>query len=282
MPNTALYSVTGLDNGNVFIVGAGGKGYVWDGQAMSQLSLTTANNLRKVSFATQAQGYIVADGGFIYETRNGGQTWRTMSTSGYFDDWSAIDLIKGDEGLRGWVLGGTKGTRLFFDGTKWDPRTSDDRNPNHKYTGLKMFSPTSAVAVRGDDSGARIMTWDGSLWSPGPSSGPLFDLHALSTTQGAAAGYRGAVWQLGAGGQWTAMASKPNTLGQNLYAVRVLAENDMWVAGGRSLLFHWNGSTWEGDPVQVPLTPTIRSLWFNATGSEGWAVGDNGLVLRYK
>jgi ligand-binding sensor domain-containing protein len=282
LPNAKLYSVTGLDNGTVFMVGENGKGYVWDGSQLAALPLTAANTLRKISFASATQGYVAADGGYLYETRNGGQSWRVMNVGSYLDDWWAVDVFKGTEGLRGWVLGQGKGTRSFFNGTMWNPPGPADRNSGDNYADLQMLSTTAAIAIRNDDSGARIMTWNGSQWQPGPSTGALYDLHVKSSTQGVAVGFRGNVWELGAAGTWAAMADKPATLGENLNAVHMISPTDIWAGGGRTGLYHWDGLSWTTETVRVPLNPAIRSIWINAAGTEGWAVGDAGLVLRYK
>jgi hypothetical protein len=282
LPDVKLLSVTGLPNGTVFMVGEQGKGYVWDGAALSQIPLSTQNTLRRVTFATDTQGYIGADGGYLYETRNGGQSWRIVNVGVLMDDWWGVGVMKGAEGLRGWVLGHGKGVRLYFDGTSWSGPTAEDRNSSLAYTDIAMVSTTRAYATRNELSGARMMVWDGSRWTPGPSTGPLNDLHVLSSTQGAAAGFRGNVWRLGADGKWAAMADKPVTLGDDLYAVHMIADDDIWVGGGRTQLFHWNGTAWENATVRVPRTPAIRSIWMAPDGKTGWAVGDNGLVLRYE
>jgi hypothetical protein len=282
LPNIKLYSVTGLDNGTVFMVGEGGKGYVYDGTLLAQLSLNSANNLRQISFASATQGYVAADGGYLYETRNGGQSWRIVNTNSLIDDFWTVSVLKAPEGLRGFTLGHGKGLRLFYDGSNWNAQGPDDRNNGHDYTDMQMLSISSAVAIRGDDSGARIMTWNGTNWTPGPSTGPLYDLHMKSGTEAVAVGFRGSVWQVGADGKWAVMPQKPNTLGENLNAVHMIGPNDIWVGGGRTGLFHWDGQSWESAAVRVPLNPAIRSIWMSKDGSTGWAVGDNGMVLRYK
>lgn len=282
LPNVRLNAVTGLPNGRAFMVGDGGVGYVWDGQELSRLPLNSQKNLRQIVFASETHGYVAADEGYLYDTRNGGQNWRVASTGGILDNWWAVGAVRAEEGLRGWVLGNDRGNRLFFDGQSWSTSSPDDRNSNHKYTDITMLSATSAIAIRGDGSGARIMTWNGGNWTPGPATGALFDMHVLSSTSGVAVGTRGSVWQLGKSGQWAAMSRKPTTVGEDLNAVHMLADDDIWAAGGRSQLFHWNGVEWTKAAVVVPQTPAIRALWMASDGSEGWAVGDRGVVLRYE
>ena len=97
-----------------------------------------------------------------------------------------------------------------------------------------------------------------------------------------AVGARGSVWHLNSDGQWAVFPRKPSTVGEDLNAVQMLAEDDIWVAGGRTQLFHWDGLQWSKVALPIPQTPAIRAMWIARDGSEGWAVGDRGLVLRYE
>jgi ligand-binding sensor domain-containing protein/photosystem II stability/assembly factor-like uncharacterized protein len=281
LPRTRLLSVTGLADGTAFMVGEGGKAYVWNGKELAAMSIATTSNLRRVFFASEQQGFIAADDGFLYETRNGGQSWRMANVGSLVDDWWAVGLAKDGATFRGWAMGHTKGVRLLFDGTEWKSPTADDRTSTHDYTDIAMVGPNAAFATRGDASGARIMIWNGTTWMAGPTTGPLFDLDLRSATSGMAVGTRGSAWQLGSDGKWTSMSPKPAAQGEDLNAVHMLADDDVWVGGGRTLMFHWNGAAWTTVSVRVPRTPAIRSIWMAADGSDGWAVGDDGTVLRY-
>jgi ligand-binding sensor domain-containing protein/photosystem II stability/assembly factor-like uncharacterized protein len=282
LPRVRLLSVAGLADGSAVMVGEQGQGYRWDGTRLNDLSLAASRTLHRVTFATEKQGYIAADDGFLYETRNGGQSWRVANTGSLVDDWWAVGVVSSADGLSGWLLGHTKGTRLHFDGSTWATTSADDKNTAHAYTDVAVLGPAAAMAIRGDATGARVMTWNGTAWLPGPATGPLYDLHVLAPDLGAAVGAKGTVWRLGTGGTWSAMAPKPPALGQDLNAVFMRSATDIWVAGGRTQLFHWDGKAWSAATVRVPQTPAIRSLWLSADGATGWAVGDDGVVLRYE
>jgi hypothetical protein len=277
-----MLSVAGLPDGGAVMVGEQGRGYRWDGERWSDLALPASRALRKVSFAGDKLGYIAADEGFLYETKNGGQSWRVVNTGSLLDDWWAVGVMSDADGLGGWLLGHAKGTRLRLAGSSWAATGPDDKNTAHQYTDVAVLAPNQAVAIRGDSTGARLMTWNGTVWSAGPMTGPLYDLHVPAGDLGAAVGAKGSVWRLGAGGNWAAMAPKPAALGQDLNAVHVRGADDLWVAGGRTQIFHWDGEAWAAHTVRVPQTPAIRSLWISPDGAQGWAVGDEGVVLRYE
>jgi len=280
LPRVDFHGVTGTDANHVWFVGDQGTVLFWDGEQMFSQAVPTTNTLRRIFVLSATRGYIVADGGKFMDTTNGGMRWKNVRTGGYEDDWRAVSAIQGPEGIRGWLLGHDKGLRLFFNGSTWAPSGPGDRNTGHEYSDVAMLSPSSAVATRDDASGARIYNWNGSDWVPGPSTGALHDLDVLSGTQGVAVGARGTVWRLGGGG-WSQMASRPSTQGQDLNAVQMLSDEVIWAAGGRTRLYHWNGSTWTTHTIPAQ-TRDIRGIWLSPSGDDGWAVGDGGLVLRYE
>jgi len=77
------------------------------------------------------------------------------------------------------------------------------------------------------------------------------------------------------------MSSRPSTSGRDLFAVHMVTPNLIWVAGERSVLLHWDGFEWLAESVRG-RNRDINGLWIDPTGSEGWAVGNGGLVLRYQ
>ena len=103
---------------------------------------------------------------------------------------------------------------------------------------------------------------------------------AMTTNQGVAVGRGGAVWRMGADGTWS-KADGPRTGGQDLYAATMLADDDIWVAGARGKLYRWNGSAWNDHSIAA-MVKNIRAMWMTAAGDDGWAVGEDGLVLRYR
>jgi hypothetical protein len=138
-----------------------------------------------------------------------------------------------------------------------------------------------AYAIQGADNGSRIYSWNGTAWSPGPASGALYDLHMPEMGAGAAVGRGGLAWWLDAG-TWVAMPKKPATSGEDLNAVAMLGKDRILAGGGRATIVRWNGTDWTRMDVDgTHRTRDIRAMWIAPGGAEGWAAGDEGLVLRY-
>lgn len=283
VPRDSFYSIHGTDERHVWFVGGRSQILFWDGEQMYQQveGVPTDRILRKVYAQSPSRAFVVGDDATFIETRNGGQTWRRTGSDLYQDDWRAVSVIRTDDGLMGWALGHLNGNRLMFDGTSWAPSSPADRNNRtHKYSDVEVLGAGNAVAVQDNTTGARIYTWDGTNWGAGPSTGPLYDVHAPDATTGVAVGMRGNVWEMDADG-WSRMANEPRTAGQDLYGVHMVAENAIWAVGARGGIYRWNGFEWttESVPGQVK---SLYAVWMSPDGSEGWAVGDSGLFLRYE
>jgi photosystem II stability/assembly factor-like uncharacterized protein len=280
--NVDLFGVTGTDPEHVWIVGDQGRVYYWDGEQFYSQTVPPAaegHALRSVQFTSETRGFIAGDGGVLIDTRNGGLNWRNGNTGSYTDDWRALAMRQADALATGWALGHDRGTRLSYDGSVWDAGVSD-RNTNHGYTDAAMISPSRAYATRDDGSGSRIMIWDGTGWGTGPSTGPLYSMHMPDATSGMAVGDRGVVWEF-VGGLWRLMAARPATSSRSLRSIHMTSPTTAWSGGDRTALFYWDGLEWTPVTVQA-RNRDIYSIWIDPTGTEGWAVGSGGLVLRYR
>ena len=47
-------------------------------------------------------------------------------------------------------------------------------------------------------------------------------------------------------------------------------------------MYVWDGLSWSQPQLIPGRNRDINSVWIDPTGSEGWAVGDGGLILRYR
>jgi photosystem II stability/assembly factor-like uncharacterized protein len=286
VPRETYYSVQGIDSSKVWMVGTNSKVLFWDGQtlAVQKDSLADALTLRKVFMYSATRGYIIGDSSVMYQTRDGGGLWGRLAIDNYSDNWRALGVAQvPGSGYVGWLLGNLNGNRLMWSGSGsvWEPQSPGDRNNrSHAYSDVEVVGATLAYAISDAATGARIYSWDGTTWSPGPSTAALFDLDVPSPTMGVAVGKAGAVWRLGDTGTWT-KAEGPRTGGQDLYAAQMLAPDRIWVAGARGKMYLWNGTEWL-DKSMAGSVKGIRSMWMTAAGDDGWAVGDDGLVLRYQ
>jgi ligand-binding sensor domain-containing protein len=284
----AYNSVYGTDASHVWFAGEESNVWFWNGTtfARERDNFATGLTFRTIHMYSATRGYVVGDGtttnpnGF-YETRNGGELWRVSGSDTYVDNWYSVAVARATSGYVAWAVGNLNGNRLMWTGTDWAPQSPGDRNNrSHAYSDVAVLDETHAYAVSNASTGARLYTWNGTSWSPGPSTVALYDLHVLSPTQGVAVGRSGAVWRLTADG-WARMADSPRTGGQDLYAVFMRSDNEIWAAGGRGKIFLWNGIDWTDASIGGQVK-AIRSIWMTAAGNDGWAVGDDGLILRYQ
>ncbi len=280
LPRVTYNDVFGTDPQHVWLVGDRGTVLFWDGTQMYAQTVPVSSPLRRGVMVTASQGFIVGDESVILSTTDGGSLWRPANRGGYSDAWKAVDALRGPNNVVGWILGSQNGTRLLYDGSLWAPTGPADRNTGHTYSGVAMISPTSAVAVQ-NASGARMYTWDGSTWSPGASTGALADVQVRSPTLGMAVGARANVWMLGADGRWASMTQRPSTGGRDLFGVHIVSADDIWAVGARAGLYHWDGSSWSTISLGSQ-TRDLNAVWLSADGSAGWAVGADGLVVRYQ
>jgi photosystem II stability/assembly factor-like uncharacterized protein len=283
VPRYAFYSVHGSDPSHVWFVGESSQVLFWDGTQMySQTQgVPAGKDFRKVWAQSSSRAFAVGDASAFMETKNGGESWRPITVD-YDDDYHAVSVVRAAEGLVGWALGNTNGNRLYYNGTSWAPASPADRNNRtHHYSDVSMVGPGAAFAVQDNDTGGRIYAWNGTEWGPGPSSGQMFDLDVLSASEGVAVGVRGTTWRLNEAGNWENMTNKPGTAGNSLYGVDMVSGDRIWAVGQRGGIYMWDGSAWTNKSVSGQVKD-LYSVWMAADGSQGWAVGDNGVFLRYE
>ncbi|HEY3447258.1 MAG TPA: hypothetical protein VGK67_12875 [Myxococcales bacterium] len=70
----------------------------------------------------------------------------------------------------------------------------------------------------------------------------------------------------------------PRPTSENLFALWVVAEDDVWVGGGAGLLMHWDGKAWTHVPSGT--TSRINDIWGPAS-NDLWAVGFGKVVLHW-
>jgi hypothetical protein len=61
----------------------------------------------------------------------------------------------------------------------------------------------------------------------------------------------------------------------------MVAPNLIWAGGDRAGMWVYDGLDWTSLLLQG-RNRRILGIWIDPTGSEGWAVGEDGLVLRYR
>lgn len=184
----------------------------------------------------------------------------------------------------GWAVGlkGYSGSTpygsviLHWDGNEWREETSPTGAPLFAVT---MISENDGWAVGGSTSGV-ILHWNGSAWSVAnaPSSATLYDVKFTSANDGWAIGgsaTSGAVLLRWNGTEWTIRRTVADTVYKS---VAIVSVNNVWVVGRygtsypyKSVLSHWNGSTWSTEIRDV--SPTGLNSVAMVSSNDGWAVG---------
>jgi hypothetical protein len=182
-----------------------------------------------------------------------------------------------------------------FGGTAWtSARLAPDTRP---MTGITVTTADDAWAVgeKWDQSRMadvpQMLHWDGTAWTqrmqgaeafarPSQVSGTGDDVWAVGT---AATSYAVPAVVRRDGPVWAPVALPPSLGTATLRAVRVVAADDVWVAGstasttsGRSLVLHWDGSSWTELPAPFGTTAGRVSALLATDGGRCWAAGSAG------
>jgi photosystem II stability/assembly factor-like uncharacterized protein len=123
-----------------------------------------------------------------------------------------------------------------------------------------------------------VLHWNGGAWSvvPVTNVGALLGVWASSPTDvwavsavGAILHWNGTTWQLVR--RW----SEPL---ESLEAISGSSPTDVWAVGWRGTILHWDGVRWSAhaNPTQ---NNHLFDVWV-APSAVGYAVGDNGTILR--
>lgn len=161
-------------------------------------------------------------------------------------------------------------------------------------TFLSVWGPSSddvwavggQVPAIGEAGTGTMFHHDGSGWTPVelPPDTPLLNwVH----------GRDGEIWTVGNAGSalrynGSGWDSIPTPITVPLWGVFVFGPDDVWAVGGDAFtdgsaaLTHYNGSAWEDVPLP-PLdrdTAALFKVW-GVSGDDVWAVGDNGVILRF-
>ncbi len=236
-----------------------------------------------VDFLDKREGFAVGDAGVILCSKNGGKTWRQVTTR-WNHSFNDVFFV----GKEGWIVG-DGGTILYTGdrGRNWKRQESD--------------SPVSLMAVdfldekRGVAIGQQTILWTedgGLLWQSSPLDWPtilpdtliesgvispnFYDLFLLDETHGWIVGDNGMVFfSSDRGKRWKALRIG---MYPPLYSVFFKNKKEGFAAGQRGTLLHTKdgGKTWQNlNP------PTDKNLFkIKMAGDYGVVTGDLGTILR--
>ena len=180
-------------------------------------------------------------------------------------------------------------------GSAWSQVPAPSPGGQANLVAVSADSASDAWAVGDDDGGEKnlYLHWTGGAWKqvPGPGNSTLTGVAAISPTDALAVGYEtsktGATVTLGLhwNGQKWAKVATPNPGGagdDELYGVSATSATDAWAVGfsldpqsrTKTLVLHWNGSTWSQSSAPAAATDGTRLSAVSAvSGTDVWAAG---------
>lgn len=231
----------------------------WDGESWSSWDAWSAPAL--------ARGYVLTGVAMLPD----GTAWAV----GHGFPWTPAEDSAGPSGTRiggrpGAAPGGSGPVALRWTGRDWAPATMPNV-PKGKLLAVSAASSGDVWAVGAADRAGLITHYDGRAWRwvAAPSTRfPLTDVAAVSPED---------VWAVGRdrvlhwnGRKWRRVKS-PVTAANTVTAV---GPDDVWVAGGRGELAHFDGHRWTLEASPQPLGEGAVWLASTSTRQDGvWLVG---------
>jgi hypothetical protein len=185
-------------------------------------------------------------------------TWSVVTTPNATSDRNQFNGIDAVSTTDAWAAGyaiypsapQTRPLLARWNGTSWSLQATPAQSGDAFFDGVDGNSGTNVWAVGGSGTGTLTERWNGSAWSVVPSPNPA------------------------------------GSVGASLRAVKSLANNDAWAVGtsahstgipGRTLIEHWNGTSWS--IVSSPNPDGTQNLLRAVDGvaaNDVWAVGATG------
>jgi photosystem II stability/assembly factor-like uncharacterized protein len=291
-------------------VGDGGVIMFWDGTNWVIISQPEMNDLRSVSISPGSQGM---DGWAVGNSQTmfhwNGMKWERVQ--GPTNNLHTVEMLSTDDGwIEGYYYDKTQRTLAFYhwNGQDWqsvihpgpDPvsdmafSSSNDgwavgaNGTVYLWDGIQWLSAASptdnsllgVVSLAADDVWATgaygtIIHWDGRSWKTVESASDNY-LEAIgfaSPSLGWAMGslVQSVQWD---GVRWAHFSQLPVSV-QDL---AILSAQEGWGVGYSGDIIHWDGSQWQ--ITQSPTRNNLTTVSF-AASEDGWAGGENGVILRY-
>ena len=289
--------LAGKDLNAVYFVDAkrgwvGGDGgffsYTEDGgTSWVERSIGTASSINDIYFVGKDTGFVLA-GGSIFGSEDGGHSWREAHkfTAAEFDGATPeLYSLRFNGKKRGWVVGSTsRGDEIV------NSILAITRDGGANWSILRAQTQQELIHIDFVDekrgwivgaNGAILHTSDaGESWTKQKSDTTvtLFHVDFRNERQGYAVGERGTILRTDDGGQtWSRVESPAQG---TLLSVQFVSEDEGWIAGrGGVILRSGNGGrTWIEQ--ESTTKQNLYALFINKKA--GWAVGGNGLMVRYE
>jgi hypothetical protein len=248
---------------DAWAAGSGRSLYHWNGQTWEAVA-GPATSYYSVAMGAFGDGW--ASGAGRKLSHWDGRAW----SDGALAD--SIAVLAFSSPSNGWGVGW--GKIYHFDGRNWTQVASPS---TRSYYGLTITPGTNGNDAWAVGDSNTMVRWNGSAWSavssPAPSYTVLYGVAMVNARDGWATGPYGQLMR------WNGTAwSLVNVPEASAHALAAVASNDVWAVGAAGQILHWNGSAWSSIG-----SATGNDLYAISMGwaHEGWAVGDNGVLLRY-
>lgn len=289
LPGKDLNAVYFTDAKRGWIAGDGGfVSYTNDGGRSWAVQLVeTKEAINDVYFRNKDDGYIVA-GNSIFNTGNGGQSWREVRRYFASDFGGALPelySVRFSGKKKGWVVGSISRNDVVVDslvlytndgGASWQRQ----RMPTKEELIHVDFVSEKRGWIVGD--GGTILHTDdgGETWTPQRTgiSATLYHVDFRNDRVGWVVGKQGTILRTTDGGETWFIVEPP--VRNTLLSVQFADDSEGWIVGrsGTILRSSDGGATWVQQESHTKQN--LYALFLNK--ESGWAVGGDGMTLRYE
>jgi photosystem II stability/assembly factor-like uncharacterized protein len=243
--------------------------------------------INDVYFVNKDDGFVLA-GGSIYESNDGGHSWREahkFSPADFAGASPELYSLRFNGKKRGWVVGSTSrgeniiGSILVITrdgGTNWQ-----DLHPPTQQELIHIdFTDEKRGWIVGA-GGAILHTEDaGETWvrQKSDTKVTLFHIDFRNSKEGWAVGEQGTILRTDDGGENWIKSDSP--VRATLLSVQFVSEDEGWIVGrGGAILRSGDG----GHSWIEQRSGTRENLYaFFGNKKNGWAVGSKGLIIKYQ
>jgi photosystem II stability/assembly factor-like uncharacterized protein len=257
------------------------------GQSWTRQNVGTKAGINDIYFRDKEIGFLLA-GNSIFVTHDNGTQWtRSRVFLPEEFDGAEVELysVRFSSKKKGWVVGSVSKRERVIDsilvytedgGETWRRQRAPSR--------LELIHIDFVSDKRGwivGDGGTILFTRDGGeSWTQQNTgtTGTLYHIDFRNDKRGWAVGERGTLLRTNDGGDtWTAV---PTNVKVTLLSVQFLNDDEGWVVGrnGTILRSDDQGKSW----MQQESTTRQNLYSLNFNKKIGWAVGGEGIVLRYE
>jgi hypothetical protein len=256
IPAGQLYGVWGSSSSDVFVVGAGGAVWRYNGSTWNSMDSGTNAELRGLWGTSSSDIFAVGEGGTIIHYD--GSQWSSMD-SGTVENLYGVWGSSGDDV----IAVGHDYTVLHYDGVSWGPLSP---NPSINYFwGIWGSSSNEVFAI-----GGGVGHYNGVSWTTYSEAGG-YDVWATSETDVFTASSHTVMHYDGS--SWNSISD--NYL-DNVRSIWGNSSTDVFALG--LSLYHYNGNTWRRMYSGVDAG-FIYDAW-GTSGTDVFAVG-YGTILHY-